>query len=89
MQALTLKQEALQSIERLNDDADIDEIIYRLYVVDKLRKSREALANGQFIDQNDFKRYAMRVIQDIVDQVETLTAFPNIGRVVAEIGEGP
>jgi len=32
MQSQTLKQEALESLQRLPDDADIDEIMYRLYV---------------------------------------------------------
>ena len=39
----TLKQEALESLQGLPEDADIDEIMYRLYVIDKLRKSREAI----------------------------------------------
>lgn len=33
----------LESLRHLPDDADIDEIMYRLYVIDKLRKSREAI----------------------------------------------
>ena len=36
MQPQTLKQEALESLQHLPDNADIDEIMYRLYVVDKL-----------------------------------------------------
>ena len=40
MQAQTLKQEALVSIGHLPNDADLDEIIYCLYIVDKLHKSR-------------------------------------------------
>ena len=43
MHTPTLKQDALESLKNLPDDADIDEIIYRLYVIDKLRKSREAI----------------------------------------------
>ena len=56
MQALTLKKVALESIARINDGADIDDIIYQLYVVDKIRKSREALSNGELIDHNKLKR---------------------------------
>ena len=56
MHAHTLKQEALESLQRLPDDADIDEIMYRLYVIDKLRKSREAIAQGKVISQDDLKR---------------------------------
>lgn len=56
MHARTLKQEALESIQRLPEDADIDEIMYRLYVLDKLRNSREAIEQGQVISHDDLKR---------------------------------
>ena len=56
MQNQTLKQEALESLKYLPDNADIDEIMYRLYVIDKLRKSREAIEQGQVIAHDDFKR---------------------------------
>jgi hypothetical protein len=55
MHAPTLKQEALESIQRLPEDVDIDEIMYRLYVVDKLRKSREAIEQGQVIGHDNLK----------------------------------
>lgn len=45
----TLKQEALVSLQHLPEDADIDEIMYRLYVVDKVRKSRQAIDRGEVI----------------------------------------
>ena len=56
MHAQTLKQEALESLQRLPDDADIDEIMYRLHVIDKLRKSREAVEQGQAISHDDLLR---------------------------------
>ncbi len=52
----TLKQEALESLQRLPEDVDIDEIMYRLYVIDKLRKSRDAIAQGQVINHDDLTR---------------------------------
>jgi hypothetical protein len=52
----TLKQEALESLQHLPDDADIDEIMYRLYVLDKIRKSREAIERGEVISHDDLKR---------------------------------
>jgi len=55
MQYQTLKQEAMETLRHLPDDADIDEIMYRLYVVDKLRKSREAIKQGQIITHEDLK----------------------------------
>jgi hypothetical protein len=56
MHAQTLKQEALESLQRLHEDADIDEIMYRLYVLNKLRKSREAIEQGQVISHDALKR---------------------------------
>lgn len=56
MTAQTLKQEALESLQRLPEDADVDEMMYRLYVIDKLRKSRDAIQQGQLISHDDLKR---------------------------------
>ncbi len=55
MHTQTLKQEALESLQRLHEDADIDEIMYRLYVLNKLRKSREAIEQGQVISHDALK----------------------------------
>lgn len=56
MQVTTLKQEVLDSLQRLPEDADIEEMMYRLYVIDKLRKSREAAAQGKVISHEDLMR---------------------------------
>ena len=56
MQTQTFKQEALEFLRHLPDDADIDEIMYRLYVIDKLGKSREAIEQGQVTSHDDLKR---------------------------------
>ncbi|MFH2045270.1 MAG: hypothetical protein ABIK92_09000 [Pseudomonadota bacterium] len=52
----TLKQEALTAIEQLPDTADIDAIMYKLYVIDKVRKGREAIEKGDMISAEDLKR---------------------------------
>ena len=52
----TLKQEALKAIEQLTDTADIDTIMYHLYVIDKVRKGREAVERGETISAEDLKR---------------------------------
>jgi predicted transcriptional regulator len=54
MQAV--KQQALEAIARLPDDTDMDEIMYRLYVLDKIRKGREAAEQGRTISHEDLKR---------------------------------
>jgi len=52
----TLKQEALKAIAQLPDATDIDTIMYDLYVIDKVRKGREAVERGQTISAEDLKR---------------------------------
>ena len=50
------KQEALDAIAKLPDDTDMDEIMYRLYVLDKIRKGREAAEQGRTTNHEDLKR---------------------------------
>ncbi len=50
------KQEALETIGKLPDDADMDEIMYRLYVLDKIRKGQEAADQGRTITSEELKR---------------------------------
>ena len=45
MQAV--KQEALNTIHQLPDDANMEEIMYRLYVLDKIQKGQEAVKQGE------------------------------------------
>jgi len=52
-----LKQEVMDAIAQLPDDVnDIDEIMYRLYVVDKVRKGREAAEQGRTLTSEELKR---------------------------------
>ena len=51
----TAKQEALNTIDKLPDDADMDEIMYRLYVLDKIRKGQEAIEQGKTITSEELK----------------------------------
>ena len=50
------KQEALETIGKLPDDADMDEIMYRLYVLDKIRKGQEAADQCKTITSEELKR---------------------------------
>ena len=40
------KQDALNTINQLPDNTDMEEIMYRLYVLDKVRKGQEAIDRG-------------------------------------------
>jgi len=51
-----LRQRALTAISKLPDSADIDDIMYRLYVIDKVRKGEEAIARGEYVSIEDLKK---------------------------------
>jgi len=51
-----LKQEALNVISKMPDTAEIDDIMYRLYVIDKVRKGRESVQRGEVVSIEDLKK---------------------------------
>ena len=51
----TLREEAINVISKLPDSASIDDIMYRLYVIDKVRKGREAIQQGDSIPIEELK----------------------------------
>ena len=51
----TIKQEALNAISRLPDSVNLDDIMYRLYVLDKIKRGQEAVQNGETITTSDLK----------------------------------
>ncbi len=53
---LAAKQEAMQIIGKLRDDADLDEIMYRLYVLDKIRKGHDAAAKGETLTSEELQQ---------------------------------
>ena len=50
------KQEALETISQLPENADMDEIMYRLYVLDKIRKGQDAAEKGKTISSEELRR---------------------------------
>jgi hypothetical protein len=51
----TLKQESLKALSNLPDETNIDEIMYRLYVVDKVKKGKEAVIKGETLTLEELK----------------------------------
>ena len=43
----TAKQEALDAIQRLPDSVDTEEIMYRLYVLENIRRGQQDSAEGK------------------------------------------
>ncbi len=44
-----IKDEAIEAISSLPKSANIDDIMYRLYVIDKIRKGQTAVRNGEVL----------------------------------------
>jgi hypothetical protein len=51
----SLKKEAMNAISKMPETADIDDIMYRLYVIDKVRKGREAVQQGKVISVDELR----------------------------------
>jgi len=51
----TLKEKALNAISKLSENAKIDDIMYRLYVIDKVKKGQDAIKNGKSISVEALK----------------------------------
>ncbi len=54
----TAKQEALEAIQRLPDNVDTEEMIYRLYVLENIRRGQQDATEGK-------TQSAEEVIKDI------------------------
>lgn len=54
----TLRQDAIDVISKMPESLKIDDIMYRLYVIDKIRKGREAVAKGDVISIEALKKEA-------------------------------
>jgi len=52
----SIKQEAIDAISKLPDNANIDDIMYRIYVIDKIKRSQEAVKNGKTITVDELKK---------------------------------
>ncbi|MFN2267386.1 MAG: hypothetical protein ABR542_00980 [Desulfonatronovibrio sp.] len=52
----TLKEEALHVLSHMPESSDIDDIMYNLYVLDKVRKGRQAFENGDSLSVNDLRK---------------------------------
>lgn len=50
------KQDALDTINKLPENADMEEIMYRLYVLDKIRKGQEAVEQECTLTNEELQR---------------------------------
>ena len=53
MQTLSIKQEAIDTIASLPNTVDMEESIYRLYVLNQIRQGLDDIAQGQSIPHDE------------------------------------
>jgi predicted transcriptional regulator len=56
MHAHTAKQDAIEAIQRLPDNVALEEIVYRLYVINKVRLGMEDIDAGRGISSEELAR---------------------------------
>ena len=53
---MSLKKEALEAISKLPETANIDEIMYRLYVISKIKEGQESINKSNKISINELEK---------------------------------
>jgi hypothetical protein len=56
MQAQTLKQEVQTMLQDMPDDCSVEDIQYRLYVINKIRRSKERLDTEGGVSQEEAEK---------------------------------
>ncbi len=56
MKMQTIKQEAIDAISKMPEQTNMDEIMYRLYVIDKIKKGREAAGRGDVTSIDELRK---------------------------------
>jgi len=52
----SLKLEAINAISSLPETATVDDMMYRLYVIDKVKKGQEAIRRGESITAEELQQ---------------------------------
>lgn len=52
----SIKQEELNAISILPENANIDDIMYRLYVIDKVKKGIDAIDKGETLSVEELEK---------------------------------
>jgi len=55
MATLNAKQEAMDTIQRLPDSVDFDEIVYRLHVLNKIHQGLKDVEEGRLITTEELR----------------------------------
>ena len=50
------KQDLLELVQQMPDEIDVEELQYRLYVLEKLRRSEESIRAGRVVSHEEARR---------------------------------
>jgi hypothetical protein len=64
MNTQTLKQDALETLQRLPENADIEEIMYRLYVLENIRRGQKDTSQSNSTDAEQLLKDIQASIDD-------------------------
>ena len=53
---MSLKQEAIEAISTLPEDVNLEEIMYRLYVLNKIHSGQDAIRKGKKYSVEELKK---------------------------------
>jgi len=56
----TLKNELIKAIANLPEDSTIDDLMYRLYVINKIKKGQEAVIEGKIKTLDELKKEVLK-----------------------------
>ncbi len=63
MSTRTMKQEVLELVQGLPEEASLEDIQYHLYVLQKVRKGLEDVEEGRVVSQEEMKkRFEKRIV---------------------------
>ena len=51
----SIKKESIRAIKKLPESTNIDDIMYRLYVIEKIRKGKQAFVKGEYLSVEELK----------------------------------
>lgn len=56
----TLRQDVIKAFRNMSDDADVDEMMYQLYVIDRIRRGEQDIKDGNTYTQEEVEKMAKK-----------------------------
>ncbi|MBI3925941.1 MAG: hypothetical protein HY319_10410 [Armatimonadetes bacterium] len=60
---MTAKERAMELVSQLPDDYTMEDIVYHLYVVDKVQQALDDVENGRVVSHDDARRQLARWLE--------------------------